>query len=260
MASPTQQQLLGCLIGALDDAERRRVEDAVACNPALQREMGRLAEQVGPLLAARRSVEPPPGLAARTCRRVALCAEILGVPIARAASPAKRGMSPAKTPPSGAARFAWPDLIVSTCIVACAALLVFPALHTGRVQSRLNNCRQNLHEFGAEMLQINDSHRNNGPVAAAAVDRTNVAARRFPADPSVYGRILQRQAAASVEPGFVVRVSGHVSPLAATPDRAMGSHILYPDGSAVFLPDVVGPAATVPGIECYSSPERFRRP
>jgi hypothetical protein len=256
MASPTRHELLGCLIGALDDAERRRVEEAVQRNPGLQQEMARLAEQAGPLLAMRQSVEPPPGLAARTCRAVALSAWAAGAALRGAVSRATRGMSPAKAPPSGVAGWAWPDLIVSACIVACAALLVFPALYSNRLQSQLNNCRRNLYQAWNAASQVGASYGRDGHAAAAAVERSGVAARWFPADPSVYSRILQRQAdAASGDRDYLVQVSGHVSPMATTPERAPGSQVLYRDGGAAFVPDVSLAPPSAYRIRSYSSPE-----
>jgi len=256
MASPIEQQLLGCLIGALDDAERRRVEDAVQRNPALQQEMARLAEQAGPLLAMRQSVEPPPGLAARTCRAVALSARAAGAAVRGAVSRAAGGMSPVKTPPSGVAGWAWPDLIVSACIVACAALLLFPALYSNRLQSQLNNCRRNLHQAWSAASQVGASYGRDGQAAAAAVERAGVAQQWFPADPSVYRRILQRQAdAASGDRGSLVQVSGHVSPMATTPESAPGSQVLYRDGGAAFVPDVALAPPNAYRIRSYSSPD-----
>jgi hypothetical protein len=164
MASPNPQQLLGYVIGALDDAQRRRVEDAVSASPALQREVAALADQAGPLLAARRSVDPPRGLAARTCRAVALAAQVAGTapvapavacPAASAGRPAAHAMPSVYAPPSGISRWRWPDLIVTACILACSALLVIPAVYRANLQA---------HSF--------DSPRSNDPVTRLANEQS----------------------------------------------------------------------------------------
>src|SRR5262245_7783898 len=68
-----REQLLGYLLGALDDAEREQVEDELGKNPTLRVEMARFQELLSRLGMDEEPVEhePPAGLAERTCEFVA---------------------------------------------------------------------------------------------------------------------------------------------------------------------------------------------
>ncbi len=65
-------QLLGYLLGTLDDNEQRSVETRLR-RDAERRQAARRKRQVVPQAAWRPDFEPPAGLAERTCRYVAEC-------------------------------------------------------------------------------------------------------------------------------------------------------------------------------------------
>ena len=54
--------LLGYLLGALDDAERDGVEEAIRRDPQLQRELETLRERIEPLDELAAEADPPPDL------------------------------------------------------------------------------------------------------------------------------------------------------------------------------------------------------
>ena len=113
MAHHVQEQLLGYLIGALDDSERRRVEWRLQTDPQWQAELAAVRESLQPLRLAQRTYAPPQGLASRTCQKVALLAAPAAEPIAQAwayqhrAPWRARRMSPAVVPPSSTASWSW---------------------------------------------------------------------------------------------------------------------------------------------------------
>ncbi len=166
MSNRKRGQLLGYLIGALEDTEHRRIEAQLERDPAMRNELSRLREGLRPLEAARRTFPAPLGLAARTCRWIAAMAPraAKGPAAAAAASdprparPLARRMGTAYAPPSSPAPWSWADLAVVACISAALALLVFPAIQRSRMNLRLVACQDNLRELGMGLAQLRDSH------------------------------------------------------------------------------------------------------
>ena len=70
MSDPARDQLLGYLLGALDDAEQELVAERLENVGELRRDLAVLSRALAPLDAVRRDYSPPPDLAARTCRLV----------------------------------------------------------------------------------------------------------------------------------------------------------------------------------------------
>ena len=77
---PLHQQLLGHLLGALDDDEQEWVEARLERDEEYRRQWLEWRRRVAPLLALRPDSEPPSGLAEQTCRFVAACARFRGEP------------------------------------------------------------------------------------------------------------------------------------------------------------------------------------
>ncbi len=70
MTDSVQEQLLGHLLGALDDSEQESVETQLQRDSQLRRELGKTRRLLEPLEQAREAFAPPPGLAEQTCRSV----------------------------------------------------------------------------------------------------------------------------------------------------------------------------------------------
>ena len=71
MSDLDHQQLLGHLLGALDDEEQEWLDARLERDPRCREELTRWRRRLAPLAALRPDFEPPPGLAERTCRLVA---------------------------------------------------------------------------------------------------------------------------------------------------------------------------------------------
>ena len=65
-----KELLLGYLLNALDARESVQVERNLERNPSLRSELAALQQEIAPLDYIADSVEPPPGLASRTCAQV----------------------------------------------------------------------------------------------------------------------------------------------------------------------------------------------
>jgi hypothetical protein len=164
MADHAPEELLGYLLGALDDSEHESLERRVQEDPRLVEELCRLREKLQPLWVAQPDYAPPPGLADRTCRCVA----------SRCVKPKSRAL-PAPAPsnagfvdeepavaPSGHSS-GWLELTAAAGIVMAASLLLFPAIQNSRSQARQATCAYQLGQLGVALNQYSGSHHDFYP-------------------------------------------------------------------------------------------------
>lgn len=197
MTEPAREQLLGYLLGALDDNEQADIEKILDSDADMRRELATLNRSLAPLDAARREFSPPAGLASRTCEFVAASAlateerpteeaedatatPLLEEAVAAAASaqPAEHSakMQPVDSPYVSASRVRWQDSIVAAGIMVAACGLLFPAILDSREHARIMECQNNLHDIGTSLTSYSDSHNGyfpkvpeKGNLAAAGV-------------------------------------------------------------------------------------------
>jgi hypothetical protein len=179
MTDSMHQQLLGHLLGALDDAEQERVDARLECDQQWCAGLTQWRQRLAPLEAIRPDIEPPAGLAARTCRFVAAC---MPTPADVLSQRPPLKMSPDLTPPSRTARFSWSDLAVVALLLVTAAATLLPAIYNSRFQTQVAACQNGLQQFGASLAQYGYHHgdtlprlANNGRLTPAGV----IAAGRF---------------------------------------------------------------------------------
>ena len=151
MTDPMHQQILGHLLGALDDDEQQSVDSCLEHDPRWSRELAEWRRRLAPLEPLRPDFEPPPGLAERTCRYVAAC---MPVP---AKSPWRRWrMSPRPMPPHRVARLRGLDVAVVVTMLMTFGAMVPPAIHSSRHGVRVAACKDDLRQFG---LALTDHSR-----------------------------------------------------------------------------------------------------
>lgn len=153
---PMQQQVLGHLLGALEDDEQEWLEAMLECDEEYRREWMAWRSRLAPLMAARPDVEPPAGLAARTCRLVAAYG-----PVSRKRQLRPRRMSPDSTVSGGVSRIGWLDAAAVAMVLLVMAVLVPPAIQGSRFQSRLANCQDKLRQVGLDLTQYGYRHGND---------------------------------------------------------------------------------------------------
>ncbi|HUG70084.1 MAG TPA: hypothetical protein VMM76_20205 [Pirellulaceae bacterium] len=143
-----QEQLLGYLLDALDDAERTEIEQQLAANPELHDELESLALALEPLAETYEEFEPPARLAERTCSLIAACTSV---------TPAGKGLHPA-TRAECRGRNRWPvaDVVVMAGICLAGAMLFFPAISQSRYAARLQACQNNLRELGIALVDFSE--------------------------------------------------------------------------------------------------------
>ncbi len=171
MTDPMHQQLLGHLLGALDDVEQERMDARLEHDEELRRQLVQWRRRLAPLEALRPEFEPPPGLAARTCRFVAAC-----MPVPVGVLSRRQRMSPDCTPPSRAARLCWHDVAAVALLLVAAGAMVLPAIYGSRHHARLASCQDGLRQFGAALSEYGHHHgsaltqfANNGRLTPAGV-------------------------------------------------------------------------------------------
>jgi hypothetical protein len=220
MTSPSQEHLLGFLLGALEPAEHERLEREIAENPALTRQLEALSEQLSPLEAARQTHVPPVGLATRVCSFVfencsslAPSAESEG----QLVSPARHGLAAAMSSEAEFAdnRAGWSlaDLVVAAGIFIAAAMLFFPAIANSRYHAQLAQCQHNLRDLGYAFTQFANQNPGgelplpamSGNRAAAGIQAVTLREQGFlDRDNVVYcpAAPLSRELAALPRPSF----------------------------------------------------------
>jgi anti-sigma factor RsiW len=158
MASWPFQQLLGYLLGALEDDEQAAVEEQLRASAKLRKRLATLRKQIQLLQGASCEFDPPPGLARRTCHFIAAFAE------ARSGRPAEAEPPRATTPlpapaqlPSGGF-WRWSDVSMMAAIVVTAVLLIFPAIESSRFRARVMACQDNLQQLGTALVQYSEHH------------------------------------------------------------------------------------------------------
>jgi prepilin-type processing-associated H-X9-DG protein len=157
MTDPKHQQLLGHLLGALDNDEHQALDARLEQDPEFCRELTAWRRRLAPLEAVRPDFEPRPGLAQRTCRLV----------VAYASSAANSGfaaahrrMSPHPVPPSRVAQVGWFDMAAVAVLLFAAVALVVPAIQNSRFQARLASCQNGLRQFGLALTQYGNYQRS----------------------------------------------------------------------------------------------------
>ena len=166
MTDSLQEDLLGYLLNALDDERHAEIERQLDVDPEAREQLEILQRALAPLDATEQQYEPPSGLAEQTCRYV------LGQPGARrfeypmkaaalvgtAVRPAPTRMHPITTTAGTGSGFHWQDLLMAGGIFIAACLLLFPAIHASRVQSRMLACQDNLRELGSSLTRYSEAH------------------------------------------------------------------------------------------------------
>lgn len=175
MTDLLQQQLLGYLLGALDEEEQEWVEARLERDEEFRRQLTELRRRMAPLASMRPECEPPAGLAERTCRLVAAYA-----PVSRRVKPRRRNMSPDPALPSLGARFGWLDAAAVTVVVLVAAILIPAAIHNSRFHARLNSCQERLRQVGLALTEYGYKHGH--PISELADNERLTDAGQFAAE------------------------------------------------------------------------------
>lgn len=171
MNTPSQEDLLGYVLGALDAQEQRDIEKLIDQNPEIEEQLLRIRTSMLPLDQLN-TAGPRAGLARRTCEAVAsrqqglkdaaypgisgaleACLEAASVH-ERLDQEAAIGLRPSVSDrilhPSS---WSVPDVLVGIASIAILAGILFPTISYTRYNSRLMACQHNLSEVGVALMK-----------------------------------------------------------------------------------------------------------
>jgi len=199
MSDPVQEQLLGHLLGALDDDEQEAVEACLEDDAPMRQGRAALEKRLKRLESFRPEYDPPPGLAERTCELIAAYEK------PTAATSRRRPMSPEVAPPAWISRVRWSDVAIALGVFFAAAMLAIPAIQNSRFRSHISACQDNLRVLGRALTEYSEIHGGYFPLVPSE-GKTNNA--------GIYAPILVHNGLLSDDR----RVLCPGSPLARDPD------------------------------------------
>lgn len=143
MKPSEREQLLGYLLGALDDAEMEAVRRELESNPDWRTELQQLELSLKPLLRNDDHVDPPSGLAEDACDLVATHTSC-----ERITNASSRLSQEMRSADGARNRASFTDSVVAAGIFLAVALLFFPAISNSRLAARRLQCQNNLRLIG----------------------------------------------------------------------------------------------------------------
>ena len=156
---PSEYDLLGYVLGALDDDERLAIEKAVEQYPELQDALDSVYASLPKSEETWKSHRPPSGLARRTCERVADFQRSLDV---LDQLPPKQ-LSEVSPRPSNDSAWSWKDLALGSAACIAFSLILLPAILNSRHQARILNCQNNLQRVGIALRHYSDAWMSRLP-------------------------------------------------------------------------------------------------
>jgi anti-sigma factor RsiW len=123
--SDREEELLGYLLGALDDAEQEAIERRLKADEQLRAHLARACRNLQPLYHCDDEFEPPPGLADRTCRLITQQVQRSRVDAAhRRAAGAASLERRAGSPPRWWRRLQRPNLLFAALVLLATGIFV----------------------------------------------------------------------------------------------------------------------------------------
>ena len=189
MSDSIRNDLLGYLLDALEPDEMERVAQALRRDPALQEELRLLRGGLSLLREEDADIQPPPGLARRTCDLIARHERATEEsPPAELAAP-RRELS-SWEPPSSAGRWRPVDVAVALAVCLAGVAMIFPIINLSRARSRVTVCSNKLREIGVALTEYSE-HQNgyfprveeSGPMAAGGIYAPQLFSGGYVTDP-----------------------------------------------------------------------------
>jgi hypothetical protein len=170
MTAPSDENLLGYVLHALDDDEARDLDQRLRDDPVLRSRADRLRKALEPLASDMDTPEPPAGLWTRALGRIAeyQCQQLPATPFPRAS----------RNQASSRPRWRRPDVLVAAGMLICIGLLIPSGVGQARHQYHKVSCQNNLREVYAGLRDYSERHRGAFPdvkaISAAPRDFTGM--------------------------------------------------------------------------------------
>lgn len=204
-----REDLLGYLLGAIQPDERREIEGRLAADADLRSELSLLQTLLAESGDPTHLLDPPAGLARRTCEfiarlrsedatQLAFDHSFFGRTAPTAPSATAVGFAagtpwsePAAAPNAG--RWRLSDLVTLGGIALAASLLLFPALASWRYGQQSTVCRDKMHRLGMALVDYSRLHgglmpevQEDGPLGHAGVYAPRLMEAGLVEDPSLF--------------------------------------------------------------------------
>jgi hypothetical protein len=173
---PSQEELLGYVLGALDAQEQRNVQQLIDQNPDLEEQLLEIRNSLLPLDCLD-TAGPRPGMARRTCEMVAGCCQsnLDETDFSATLLPGRaEHVEPKLTASKPNERFllqpsSWslPDFVMAVGLMAIVAGILFPTISYTRFNSRLLACQNNMRELGTAFMQYSETNCGYFPEIAS---------------------------------------------------------------------------------------------
>lgn len=152
-----QDNLVGYLVGALDENEAAQLEARLQSDPELQAQLQLAAQSLRPLMKDVDEIHPPSDLVAKTCCFVS---ESKAVTVTAAGR-----MSGAYTD-QFASHGDWKlvDVMVAATVLLGACLMCFPAINNARYHAQMAGCQNNLRQIGQALIAYSQLGHGYFPV------------------------------------------------------------------------------------------------
>lgn len=196
MKHPSQEDLLGYVLGALDAQEERDLQEHIDASPEVEEQLLELRHAMSPLESLTFGDSGGrPGLARRTCELVAnlkhgkqelfedtdrdTIRELFDdAPMADAKIESASSFSRFTDRLVHPGTWSRIDLLAGVAILAIFASILLPAISHSRFHGRVNACQRNLSHVGSAMLEFTDMH-NGEFINVPEVTKASSSARLF---------------------------------------------------------------------------------
>ena len=145
---PSDMDLVGFRLGALEPDDAKAVAAALAHDPALRERLDAIDPHLD-VLGRWPATPAPQDLADRT--------------VARVVGERRPALHAPSDAPTASRRFRGIDVLVAACVVVMATLLLIPAVHQARHAQRVESCSQRLSLLGQALLSYADHHQGHFP-------------------------------------------------------------------------------------------------
>jgi hypothetical protein len=158
-----EEELIGYLLGSLEPAEERLVEEALKQNATIRQKLSDLEEKLAHLPDRFQEIDPPEGLSQKTLNTISIVNSSIKAndgrvqPLVVPAKKSAKKSTSSKDLQVGKGNWTAMDLVVGTVICFIVAVVLLPSIANSRFQTNLLHCQDNLRKIGTNMASIADS-------------------------------------------------------------------------------------------------------
>ena len=151
---PSQEDLLGYVLGALDADQQQALQKLIDEDPQIEERMLEIRSSINPLELLDEPCGMRPGLARRTCEMVANYQNDVAQQKNEFREPLVSGSS-----------WSAQDFLVAAASIAILAAILIPILDQSRYQAQIAKCQGNLVSLGTSLASYDDAHGHLPPIS-----------------------------------------------------------------------------------------------